>query len=110
MTGDNLRLGQGAGNTTPLLNTTFQLVGPDAVNHQVVTPVNAWLTCEDIGKGQAFYSLRHGTDPNIYRIVNNKTRIYSTAPNTPLQKGNWRLVISDIQNAKMVIGQYPFTV
>jgi len=109
MAGDNLRLGQGAGNTTPLLNTTFQLVGPDGVNHQVVTPVNAWLTGEDIGKGQAFYIFLDA-NTNDYRIVNNKNRIYTASNLTPLQKGNWRLVISDIQNAKMVIGQYPFTV
>jgi hypothetical protein len=109
MAGDNLRLGKGAVNTTPLLNTTFQLVGPDGVNHQVVTPVNPWLTGEDIGKGQAFYIF---LDENTgdYRIVNNKDRIYSASNLTSLQKGNWRLVISDIKDAKMVIGQYPFTV
>jgi len=109
MAGDNLRLGQGADNTTPLLNTTFQLLGPDGVNHQVVTPVNPWLIGEDIGKGQAFYIF---IDANTgdYRIVNDKNRIYSASNLTSLQKGNWRLVISDIKNAKMVIGEYPFTV
>jgi len=108
MAGDNIKLGQGAINSS-LLNTTFQLVGPDGVNHQVVTPINAWLTGEDIGKGQAFYIF---LDENTgdYRIVNNKSRIYFYSNLTSLQKGNWRLVISDIKDAKMVIGQYPFTV
>ena len=78
MTGDYINSGQGAVNTTPLLNTTFQLVGPDGVNHPVGTPYNPWLTGEDTGKGQAFYIF---LDENTgdYRSVNNKARIYTAS-------------------------------
>ncbi|HWQ67060.1 MAG TPA: type IV pilin N-terminal domain-containing protein [Methanospirillum sp.] len=111
MAGDDIKLGN-TQQWTPLKNTSINLIDPTGKNYPIASQqvLTTNPSQQDIKKGKTYYIFRGVAGGYDYFITDLASRVKTTAIMDMIPKGKWRLVISDIKDAKMVIGKYEFTV